>query len=199
MTSTGRALESSEAETHPARLGWEWLWPTRWPEIPERPPPAGWAKLRLRRVARRRACATPPRFHRQSGGLGADEAQPDRNSESARDSKSDHDSCGRQKPEVPIRNRTGRPPGRSSGLNFSHRTRSAGRWPPSRRARADRARGGPGRAQARERKESDTPASQLEDQDQRSRKCTSSSTQIQRRVNRSQRSRGWLYAPGSSA
>jgi hypothetical protein len=38
---------------------------------------------------------------------------------------------------------------------------------------------------------------QLEDQDQRSRKCTS--TQIQRRVNRSQRSRGWLYAPGSSA
>lgn len=123
VTSTGGALESSEAESHPARLVWEWLWSTPRPEIPERPLPAGWAKLRLRRVARWRACATPPRFHRQSGSLGTDEAQPHRNPESARDSKSDHDSCGRQKPEVPIRNRTGRPPGRSSGLNFSHRTR----------------------------------------------------------------------------
>ena len=154
-------LSQARRRAAPARLGWEWLWSTPWPEIPERPLPAGSAKFRLRGVPRRRVCATPPRFHRQSGGLGADEAQPQRNSESARDSQSDHDSCGRQKPEVPIRNRTGRPPGRSSWLNFSHRPRSAGCWPPRRRARVDRARGGPGRAQARERKESDTPASAI--------------------------------------
>jgi hypothetical protein len=43
----GRALESSEAESRSTRLGWEWLWSTPWPEIPERPLPAGWAKLRL--------------------------------------------------------------------------------------------------------------------------------------------------------
>jgi hypothetical protein len=159
VTSTGGALESSEEESRPARLEWESLWSTLWPKIPERLLRAGWAKLRLRRVAGLRVCPTPPPFHRQSGGLGADEAQPHRDSQSARDGQSDHDSCGRQKPEVPIRNRTGRPPRRSSGLKFSHHTRSAGRWPPSSRARADRPRGGPGRAQARERKESDTPAS----------------------------------------
>lgn len=181
VTSTGGALESSEAESHPARLVWEWLWSTPRPEIPERPLPAGWAKLRLRRVARWRACATPPRFHRQSGSLGTDEAQPHRNPESARDSKSDHDSCGRQKPEVPIRNRTGRPPGRPSGLNLSHRTRSAGRWPPSRREPTAPAAllGERKRASARNL----THRRPQLDQHQRSRKCTSPSTQIQRRLN----------------
>ena len=159
VTSAGGALQSSEAESRPARLGWEWLWPTAVARDSCTALPEGWAKPRLRRVAGRRACATPPRFDRESGGLGADEAQPHRHSESARDSQSDHESCGRQKPEVPIRNRSGRPPGRSSGLNFSHRTRAAGRWPPSRRARDGRACGGTGRARARERKESDTPAS----------------------------------------
>lgn len=158
VTSTGRALESSEAEAPCAtRVGVVVVYAVA--KIPEQPLVAAWAKLRLGRVARRRTCATPPRFQRQSGSLGADEAQPHRNSESARGSQSDHDSCGRQKPEVPTRNRTGRPPGRSSGLNFSHHTRSGGRSPPSRRKRAGRDRGGSGPAQARERKESDAPAS----------------------------------------
>jgi hypothetical protein len=79
-------------------------------------------QVRLRSVARRRVGVTPPRFQRQSGGLGADEPQPHRNSERARGSQSDHDSRGWQKPEVSVRDRTGSPPSRSCGPNVSHDT-----------------------------------------------------------------------------
>ena len=75
----------------------------------------------LCRVSRGRTCAPPPSFERQSRHLSADEAQPHRNAEQARGGQPDQDSRGRQKPEVPVWNRAGRPPRWPCCLSFSQR------------------------------------------------------------------------------
>ena len=199
VTSTGAALDSSEAESHPARLGSEWLWSTPWPGIPERPcrqfgpsfdyeesPDGECARRHHASIARAGASAQMKPSHRGTPKTLA-ATSPITTPADGRSQKYRYGTAL-------AAHQAGRP---GSTFLIARDWRVGGHPVDAREPSA------PGVVLGERRRASGRNLThrrpQLEDQAQRSRKCTSPSTQIQRRVNRSQRSRGWLYATGSSA